>query len=193
MMRSVLFGMVAIGFFIGGIGCGGDGGGGMAVHDAGPPPPVVTGGSGGGTGAAGGGGTGKDLSKFEGVWSTVSATQNRTCQGQSDTFAPMGNITWSAGSSSDLIQTDSNDSCVIHANVSRSTASEAGAQTCTLNGVDANVGPYTATLTTSAYTFVLAPDGQTATENASGTIAYNFSTGESVTCTLSSTASYMKQ
>jgi hypothetical protein len=186
MMRSVLFGMVAIGFFIGsGIGCGGDGGG-MSMHDAGTPPPV-TGGS------TGGSGTGKDLSKFEGVWSTVSATQNLLCPGGSTTLTDNSNVTWSAGSSSDLIQTSSSNSCVIHANVSGSTAVEAGAQTCTLSGTDDTGVGYTETVSTTAYTFVLAPDGQTATENSSATLTFNFSTGESVTCTMSGTASFMKQ
>jgi hypothetical protein len=185
MMRSVLFGMVAIGFFIGsGIGCGGADG--MSMHDAGSLPPV-TGGS------AGGSGTGKDLSKFEGVWSTVSGSRTFNCAGTVTTDNPTGNVTWSAGSSSDLIQTDSMDSCVIHANVTGSTASEAGAQTCTQNGTDQSGDSYTETVSTTAYTFVLAADGQTATENGSATLTFNLGTGQSVTCTMSETASYMKQ
>jgi hypothetical protein len=100
------------------------------------------------------------------------------------------------GTSSDLVQTLSGSSCVLHANVTGSTASAVGPQVCTVTGTDAQSGdPITETATITAYTFVVSPDGLTATENASGTATVTDNAqGLSVTCSFSETgASYQKQ
>ena len=145
---------------------------------------------------AGGAAGGKNLAKFEGVWSVVSGTTTITCPGSAaDTTALSGNITWTAGTSSDLIQTSSDSSCIIHANAAGSTATNAGSQTCTISGADPTLGSYTAVISLTAYTFVVAADGQTATENGSGMVVYTFNaTGQTITCTVNETAgSYQKQ
>jgi hypothetical protein len=146
-------------------------------------------------GSANTGGTGgKDLSHFIGLWAPVSGTVTETCNGQASTNAVSGNVTWAAGTSSDLVQSDPSTNCVIHANLTGSTAAEMGTQTCTINTTDSQTGnSLTEVVTLSAYTFVVSPDGLTATENASGTVVLTES-GQSANCSLNETAaSFMKQ
>ncbi|HEY7375481.1 MAG TPA: hypothetical protein VIF57_25210, partial [Polyangia bacterium] len=100
-----------------------------------------------------------------------------------DTLA--GNLIWSRGVNSDLVDTGSN--CPITAEVNGSTASSPSSQTCTQS--DGAGG--SSTVAISAYTFVIAPDGHTATENLSGNLTFIVD-GATLLCTLNQTGSYEK-
>jgi hypothetical protein len=144
-------------------------------------------------GACGGGADGKDLAKFVGVWTPTSGNVVFTCAGQSGS-RPIAGLTWSVGTSSDLIQPITN-TCVIHADVSAQTASETETQTCVIPSVNEYGDSITDSYAYTAYTFVIGSDGKTATENFSGTVLETDDTyGTSTTCTMSeSGASYQKQ
>jgi hypothetical protein len=134
-----------------------------------------------------GNGGGASASKFIGTWHPTSGTVTTTCPGLgTDTSAVVDNIIWAMGVSSDLVQTDPSTSCVLTAHITGSTAAGTGAP-CTVS--DGAGG--TATITITSYTFVLGADGQTGTENGSGTVVDN-NGGVSITCTLSETAAYQK-
>jgi hypothetical protein len=116
--------------------------------------------------------------------------------GASNTSAVTTNVTWSLGTSWDLIQTTSDSSCVIHADVEGSTASGVGRQTCVLESTDSYSGdPLSTSVSLTAYTFVISGDGHTATENFSGTLLQtDNSTGLNTSCSCSETAgSYQKE
>jgi hypothetical protein len=70
--------------------------------------------------------------------------------------------------------------------VANVTASAVPGQTCTVPAAD---GSYAVGYT--GYTFVLGPDGTTATENGSATLTY-VGGGLSLSCAFSQTASYRK-
>jgi hypothetical protein len=148
------------------------------------------------TGACGGGPDGKALSRFVGVWSATAGTTTTTCSGASNTSPVSGNLTWSAGTTSDLIYRFSDSSCIIHADVDGDTASEVGAQNCLAAGTDSYSGdPLALSYSFTAYTFVVSGDGHTATENLSGTLLLTDNqTGLNNSCTFTETAgSYQKE
>jgi len=96
--------------------------------------------------------------------------------------------------SADLISTGAGVCGIIFARTSGNDASESSTQTCTYAGnSETALGRYTGDVTMTAYMFVVAADGKTATENAAGTILYSFSGGSTLTCTFTETASYQKQ
>jgi hypothetical protein len=133
----------------------------------------------------GGRGDGEDIAKFTGTWRAISGTSTVSCPGRGADTSPVdGTIVWSRGVSSDLVQTLSS-TCVINAEVMGATAAGSAAP-CTMPS-----GETTVTLTLPNYTFVISPDGRTATENGSGTFLINGG-GVAVTCALSETASYQK-
>ena len=136
----------------------------------------------------GGDSSGTDFKKFVGTWQATSGTSTTVCPGY-DAFMDTvtGNVLWSMGVSSDLVQTVAGSTCPIMADVSGSTASGIPGQACT--GSDGAGG--LSTVTFAAYTFVISPDGHTAAENASGTFTYVVS-GATLLCTFNETASYQK-
>jgi hypothetical protein len=149
-------------------------------------------------GACGGSEGGKDLEKFIGVWSPTSGTYNQLCPtDDNNTFSAQVNTsdTWTKGATSDLVQSSPDDSFVLHADVSADTASASPTgQTYSLNGTTSTGGPVTQTFTFTAYTFVISPDGLTASENFSQTLVMNFSAQGIVdNCTITQAASYTKQ
>jgi hypothetical protein len=147
-------------------------------------------------GACGGDSEGKGLPRFLGIWTPTAGTQTTNCGGQPTTNPISGNVTWSTGSTSDLIQALPFDaSCIVHADVDGDTAAATGAVTCSAQGTDYYGGLVNTTLSLTAYTFALSADGKTATENYSGTIVQtDNSTGTTATCTVTETAgSYQKQ
>ena len=147
-------------------------------------------------GACGGGSEGKNLERFAGVWAPTSGTQTTSCGGQPTTSPTTDSVTWSLGSSSDLIQPVlSQTSCFLHADVDGDTASLVGTATCMIPSTDYYGYAVNNTVTLSAYTFALSADGKTATENFSGSILQTDNgTGTSVSCSFSETAgSYQKQ
>lgn len=97
-----------------------------------------------------------------------------------------GNLTWAAGTTSDLTETKASSTCALNADVSGSTATALPNQPCmqTESGIPV-------TINFTSYTFVLGADGQTATETASGTGTAT-EAGQKITCTYSETASYTK-
>jgi hypothetical protein len=148
-------------------------------------------------GACGGGSEGKNLERFAGIWTATAGTAILNCGGQSTPSPISSTVTWSLGTTSDLVQTtSSNSSCVIHADVDGDTATGIENQPCTVQGTDPTYGDLLIQATTiTAYTFALAADGKTATENASGTLVQtDNTTGTTTSCTISETGgSYQKQ
>jgi hypothetical protein len=138
--------------------------------------------------ACGGGGSGgDDLKKFVGTWHATSGTTTTVCPGYDAFTDPVtGNVVWSRGVSSDLVSTDASN-CPIMADVAGSTASGTPGQSCT----QSDGGGGVSTVTSSGYTFVIAPDGHTGTENASGNITFIVS-GATILCTYNETGSYEK-
>jgi len=134
-----------------------------------------------------GGDKGEDLGRFVGTWQATSGTGTVVCPGYAPlTGAVDGNIVWSTGVGSDLVATDASG-CAIIVDVQGSTASGVPSKGCTMPDGAGGVQ----TITVTAYTFVLSPDGQTATENESGNIN-DVLDGATLLCTFNSTASYRK-
>ena len=77
--------------------------------------------------------------------------------------------------------------CPLMADVTNATASGIPGQACTQP--DGAGG--TSTVTFTGYTFVLSPDGHTATENSSGQLTL-IAEGASVICSFNATGSYQK-
>ena len=118
----------------------------------------------------------------------TSGTYTTTCPGYvPDTEALSGGATWSPGVSSDLVGATAIVDCPMMADVTGATASGLPGQPCT--GTDSSGETYT--LTVSGYTFVLSPDGRTATENCSMQLAI-VGGGASVVCSITETGSYQK-
>jgi hypothetical protein len=142
---------------------------------------------------------GKDLAKFEGVWSPASGTFTETCPGGSGTTTNQvtSALTWAGATTSDLVQTvpGTGGMCLLHANVSADTATAVAGSMCTINTpATATSDSFTDVLSITSYTFVISPDGMTATENYSGTDAETDNTANaSGNCTFTQTASYTKQ
>jgi len=134
-----------------------------------------------------GGSGGDDVKKFVGTWRATAGTTTIICPGYDPITAPVTeNVVWSAGVNSDLVETDSG-SCPIMADVTGSTASGASGQACTQSDGAGGVS----TVTASGYTFVIAPDGHTATENASGNVTYIVDDA-TILCTFNESGSYQK-
>jgi hypothetical protein len=138
------------------------------------------------TACGGGAGDETELTRFTGTWSIVSGTVTEVCPGLGSSTTPLtGNVVWSRGLSSDLVQSSPSSSCVINADVRGTTASGSGPP-CVVTVENGSV-----TLTVTGYTFVISADGRTAQENQSATAVIN-GNGGSLTCTLNATASYQK-
>src|SRR4029077_10955963 len=107
--------------------------------------------------------------RFVGTWHATAGTITEICPA-ADIYTDVltGNLVWSSGVGSDLVSTSAFVSCPLVANVTGSTASGMPGQTCTA----ADGTGTTSTLTVASYTFVISPDGHTATENASGQATY---------------------
>jgi len=139
----------------------------------------------------------KNVAGFVGVWSPASGVYTQTCPGDdanTGTSQVTDTETWAMGTTSDLVQTIPGTSCVLHADISASTATATPAnQTCTVTSTGGG-DSITQALTLTAYNFVLSSDGLTATENYSGTMVLTDNTvGVSENCTFTQTASYSKQ
>lgn len=134
-----------------------------------------------------GGDKGDDLGRFVGTWSTTSGTITWTCPGYAPATETLsGNMTWTAGVSSDLVLTAASG-CAIAADVRGSTASGEPGKSCT----SPDGGGGLQTVTFASYTFVISPDGRTATENASGSYT-DVAGGLSIACSFNETGSYQK-
>jgi hypothetical protein len=134
-----------------------------------------------------GGDKGEDLGRFVGTWQATSGMQTAVCDGYTYTSALTGSLVWSEGISSDLLQTSQSGACAMMADVRGLTASGLPGKTC--SGPDGTGGVQTVTYST--YTFVLSPDGHTATENGSGQITI-VDQGVTLVCTFNATGSYQK-
>jgi hypothetical protein len=130
-----------------------------------------------------GGDKGEDLGQFLGTWQPISGVLTIVCQGYTYTSS-LGNLTWNTGISSDLVQTSAGSTCAIMAEVNGATATAAPGQIC--SSPDGSQ-----TTAVAGYTFVVGPDGRTATENGSGTLTL-FSGGVTIPCTFNETGSYQK-
>ena len=131
-----------------------------------------------------GGDKGDDLGRFVGTWQATSGTFTEICPGYTYTDAITGSETWQTGLTSDLVSTDAIEGCPVEVDVNGSTASGTPGKTCA--SPDG-----TATVTIHSYAFVIAPDGHTATESASGNFVYIVS-GATIPCSFNVTAAYQK-
>ena len=135
-----------------------------------------------------GGESGNRFNRFVGTWNATAGTITEVCPATGTyTDSVTGNVVWSSGVSSDLVSTSESVPCPLMANVSGSTASGVANQICTApdgTGV-------TSTVTIASYTFVVSPDGHTATENASGQATYVVQ-GATIACTFNESGSYQK-
>lgn len=132
-----------------------------------------------------GGDKGEDLGQFLGTWQPVSGMTTKVCEGY--TYASdLSSVTWNKGISSDLVQTI-DGTCAIMADANGATATGVPGQSCSFSDGTGTTG----TVSFAGYTFVVSPDGRTATENASGTVTY-FGGGATIPCTFNETGSYQK-
>ena len=131
-----------------------------------------------------GGDKGEDLGQFIGTWQPISGMTTEVCQGYTYTSG-LSNLTWNMGISSDLLQ--NGGTCPIMADANGATATGVPGQSCSLSDGTGTTG----TVNLAGYTFVVSPDGHTATENASGSITY-FGGGATLPCTFNETGSYQK-
>jgi len=140
------------------------------------------------TSACGGGESGGDeFARFVGTWRPVSGTVTTSCPGYTAETSPVTeNLIWSPGVGADLLSTDST-TCALMADVTNATAASVPGQSCMLP--DGQGGTFTVAV--SGYTFVVAADGRTATENGSGQITF-VGGGATLICTFTETASYEK-
>jgi hypothetical protein len=135
-----------------------------------------------------GGKGGDDAGRFVGTWRATAGTYTTTCPGYLPDTEPLsGGATWNTGVSSDLVGTTAFVDCPLMADVTSATASGLPGQPCTATDNAGN----TYTLTVSSYTFVLSPDGRTATENGSGQITV-VGGGATVVCSITESGSYQK-
>ena len=148
-------------------------------------------------GAACGSSGGKDTSKFVGTWSPASGTFTENCPGGDGTTTQLvtGNVMWTASTTSDIVQTVPGTTCLLHADISADTATSAASSSCTIStSATATSDSFTDVISITSYTFVISPDGKTATENFSGTDAETDNTSNATgNCTFTQTASYTKQ
>ena len=135
------------------------------------------------------GGEARDnFGRFVGTWRATAGTVTTSCPGYGTfTDALTGNATWNTGVSSDLVSLTALTTCPLMADVNHATASGVPGQACTQP--DGTGG--TSTVTFTGYTFVLSPDGHTASENSSGQITA-IAEGASVICSFNETGSYQK-
>lgn len=132
-------------------------------------------------------GEGDEVGAFVGTWQPTSGTVTRTCPGYAaETATVTTNWAWSRGVSSDIVGTDPATACALMADVTEVTAAAVPGQLCNIAGADGTIS-----IGFSGYTFVLGPDGKTATESGSGNVTY-MAGGASLTCSFSQTASYRK-
>jgi hypothetical protein len=125
-----------------------------------------------------------DSSKFVGTWQFTSGTLTINCPGlATSTQAVTGNVTVSAGSTSDLVVVDSQ--CSLKLTVSGGTASAPPSQMCTTTDATS-----TEVDTFSAVVFSTA-DGKTAHLSTTFTAAYTEG-GVSETCTATESADLQK-
>jgi hypothetical protein len=135
-----------------------------------------------------GGESGDRFNRFVGTWNATAGTITEVCPATGTyTDSLTDNVVWSTGVSSDLVSTSVLVTCPFMANVRGLTASGVTGQTCT--GADGT--GTTSTVTVASYTFVISPDGHTATENASGQATYVVQ-GATIACTFNESGSYQK-
>ena len=135
-----------------------------------------------------GGDKGDDLGRFVGTWQATSGTLTAVCDGYTYTAALTGNIVWSEGISSDLLQTDQSGTCSMMADVRGLTASGVPGKSCT--GPDGAGGVQTVTYST--YTFVALPRRAHRDRERLWTASTFVDQGVSLVCTFNGTGSYQK-
>jgi hypothetical protein len=149
--------------------------------------------------ACGSSGGGKNVAEFEGVWAPASGVFTETCAADNPpttTTQVTNNVTWSPATTSDLVQTlPGLPTCLLHADISGSTATAVAGSMCTVTTAQsATSDAFTDVIGITSYSFVIMPDGKTASENFSGTDAEtDNTTTQTGDCTFTQTASYTKQ
>jgi hypothetical protein len=149
--------------------------------------------------ACGSSGGGKNVTGFVGVWAPASGSFIETCPGNTQnpttTTLVTNPVTWSTATTSDLVQTVPGTTCLLHADISGSTATAVAGSTCTVTTpASATSDAFTDVIDITSYSFVIMPDGKTASENYSSSDAETDNTSNmSGNCTFTQTASYTKQ
>ncbi len=135
-----------------------------------------------------GGDKGDDLGRFVGTWQATAGTGTTVCPGYAPSTSVLtGNAVFREGLSSDLVVSTAIISCPVLADVTNATASGTPGQNC----ITSDGAGGTSTLTFTSYTFVVSPDGHTASENSSGQFTV-VDQGVSVVCSFNETGSYQK-
>jgi hypothetical protein len=140
-------------------------------------------------GACGGGGGSNGITRIKGTWRPTSYSSIVDCGTVTSTDNVGGDVVWNLGTDTDLIQTAANTGCTIKADVMGSTARLFAPQVCVV--FDDAQDEFD--ITTSAYTFTLGANSQTAIESGSGSAVVTFpDTGGVVSCPYTLQATYTK-
>lgn len=140
-------------------------------------------------GACGGGGGGNGIARIKGTWRPASYSSIVDCGSVTSTDNLGGDVVWTLGTDTDLIQTATNTGCTIKADVVGSAARLVAPQVCVV--LDDSQDEFD--ITTSAYSFTLGANPQTATESASGSAVVTFAAnGAVVSCPYTLQATYAK-
>jgi hypothetical protein len=135
-----------------------------------------------------GGEKGDALGRFVGTWQATAGTATTVCPGYPPSTSVLtGNAEFREGLSSDLVASTAIIGCPLLADVMNATASGTPGQNC----ITSDGAGGTSTVTFTSYTFVVSPDGHTASENSSGQIAF-VDQGVSFACAFNETGSYQK-
>jgi hypothetical protein len=136
-----------------------------------------------GEGSGGGGGVGA----FVGTWRPAGGGIKKECPGTPPTTEAIArDAFWSAGTSSDLTSITSLSPCRVRADVAETAAIGVPDDNCRYAEGDGN-----STLALNRYTFVIAPDGGSAVESASGQIT-RVEGGVAIACTFEESGIYVK-
>jgi hypothetical protein len=122
---------------------------------------------------------------FLGTWTPTSGAIALNCGGTITSDRATDTTKWVAGTTSDLVQPADSSGCSLRANVSGNTATLLPGQMCTQQTNGSSL-----TIALSTYTFTVASDGKTASEQASGTAVLTGAT--TADCTYNATVSYTK-
>lgn len=140
-------------------------------------------------GACGGGGGGSGVTRMKGTWRPTTYSSVVDCGSAVSTDSVGGDVVWSLGTDTDLIQTAAKTGCTIKADVMGATARILAAQLCVVYDDAGDEFD----ITTNAYSFTLGSNPQTATEVGSGTAVVTFTPDGAVfSCPYSLQATYTK-
>jgi len=135
----------------------------------------------------GGGANADGVGPFIGTWRPMAGGIKKTCPGTPPTMEALArDAFWSAGTSSDLTSITSLSPCRVKAEVADGAAIGIPDDNCRYSESDG-----ISTLALNRYAFVIAPDGGSAVESASGKIT-RVEGGVAIACTFEESGVYVK-